>query len=38
MHLQPTNVQGKDLKDCIDLSMQIVLSYQECPLPSLTIN
>ena len=34
----PRAVQGKALKDRIDYSMQIVLSYQKCPLPSLTIN
>ena len=35
---QPTNVQVKAFKNRIDLCMQIVLSKQKRPLPSLTIN
>ena len=37
MYPQPTNVQGKALKDRTDCSMQIVLSQQKCPLPSLQL-
>ena len=36
MYPQPTNVQGKALKDLIDCSMQIVLSYQKCPFYRLS--
>ena len=37
-HVSTAYVQAKSLKNRFDFCMQIVLSQQKCPLPSLAIN